>query len=373
MPKSFNNPGRPEIISPTLNVTNIIRSAIELTAKDLQPNDEPLIAKCGEVDLLLSTNKQLRQELVTLIPILYETAFNTEGFPALEKYLWEMVGTLPHLSLLRLALEAVFDEFPEISAIKTKVYRMLKCYLSVTNHPAVHQFQDIHLSTHDFNRVSGANFDSVSGAELDPRPEQSLHTDLNYTYYSVYSQAQRKVARIIQESVEVFFIKCPGCNNSGTQCLNRTSSCPDLRDGISEQLIDPNICNTVLSNLLNKETQTSSHNLSLRDIGAQYSALADDSDTDYISEKESLPGDTQCHFHDTDLKYLDQLQDGNRTSTPVPQNHIPRWVIEEIIHHLPALQILSVEIIVSPGQPVNNQAVNLGIQRVQGVQGMAGR
>ena len=55
---------------------------------------------------------------------------------------------------------------------------MLKCYLSVTNHPAVHQFQDIHLSTHDFDRVSGANFDSVSGAELDPRLEQSLHTDL---------------------------------------------------------------------------------------------------------------------------------------------------------------------------------------------------
>ena len=44
---------------------------------------------------------------------------------------------------------------------------MLKCYFSV-NHPAVHQFQDIHLSTHNFDRVSDANFDSVSGAELDP-------------------------------------------------------------------------------------------------------------------------------------------------------------------------------------------------------------
>ena len=31
------------------------------------------------------------------------------------------------------------------------------------------------------------------------------------------------------------------------------------------------------------------------------------------------------------------------------------------------------EIIVAPGQLANNQAVNLGIQRVQGVQGMAGR
>ena len=86
-----------------------------------------------------------------MIPILYQTAFNAKGFLTLEKYLWETVGTLPHLSLLRLSLDAVFDEFPEISAIQTKVYRMLKCYLSVTNHPAVQQFQDIHLSTHDFD------------------------------------------------------------------------------------------------------------------------------------------------------------------------------------------------------------------------------
>ena len=56
MPTSLNNPGRTETLSPTFNVTNTVRSAIELTAKDLQSNDEPLIAKCGEVDLLLSTN-----------------------------------------------------------------------------------------------------------------------------------------------------------------------------------------------------------------------------------------------------------------------------------------------------------------------------
>ena len=106
--------------------------------------------------------------MVTLIAILYQTAFNTKGFSSLEKYLWEMVGTLPHLSLLRLSLDAVSDEFPEISAIKTKVYCLLKCYLRVTNHPAVHQFQDIHLSNYHFDRVTGTNFDSISGADLDP-------------------------------------------------------------------------------------------------------------------------------------------------------------------------------------------------------------
>ena len=74
----------------------------------------------------------------------------------------------------------------------------------MTNHPAVHQFQDIHLFNHDFDRVAGTNLDSISGANVDPRPEQSLHTDLNDTYYSIFSQAQRRVARIVQESVEVF-------------------------------------------------------------------------------------------------------------------------------------------------------------------------
>ena len=175
---SLNNPGRTETLSPTPNMVNTVRSAIELTASDLQPQDQPLIAKCAfncQVDLLLSTNvtgphhnRQVREELVTLIPLLYQTAFNTEGFLSLEKYLWETVGTLPHLSVLRLALDVIFDEFPKISAIQTKVYYMLKCYLSVTNHPAIHQFQDIYLSNHKFDRVAGTNFDSVSGADLDP-------------------------------------------------------------------------------------------------------------------------------------------------------------------------------------------------------------
>ena len=127
VPPSLNNPGRKETFSPTPNIVNTVRSAIEVTVNDLQPRDEPLIAKCGEVDLLLCTNvtgphhnRQLREELVMLIPILYQTAVNTEGFPSLEKYLWETVGTLPHLSLLRLSLDAVFDEYPEISAIQTK-------------------------------------------------------------------------------------------------------------------------------------------------------------------------------------------------------------------------------------------------------------
>ena len=130
----------------------------------------------------------MQQDICDLLPILYQSAFNTGGFPHLEIYLNETVGSLPYQSLLRLALDSIFEEFPEISAIQTKVYRMLKCHLSVINHSSITQFDDITLSNHNFDRVTGADFHSVSGSES--RPDLLLQTDLNDTYHSVYSQAQ---------------------------------------------------------------------------------------------------------------------------------------------------------------------------------------
>ena len=100
---------------------------------------------------------------------------------------------------MRLALDSVFEEFPEISAIQTKVYRMLKCHLSVINHPSITQFDDISLAYHDFDRVVGPDFHNVSGAES--RPDLSLQTDFNDTYYSVFSQAQRQVYRVTERSL----------------------------------------------------------------------------------------------------------------------------------------------------------------------------
>ena len=111
-----------------------------------------------------------------------------QGFPNLEKYLYETVGPLPYQSLLHLALHSVFEEFPEFSAIQTKVYHMLKCHLSIINHSSITQFDDITLSNHDFDRVAGADFHNVSGSES--RPNLSLQTDFNETYYSMFSQAQ---------------------------------------------------------------------------------------------------------------------------------------------------------------------------------------
>ena len=156
-----------------------------------------------------------------MLPILYQSGFNTEGFPNLEDYLYQTVGSLPCQSLLRLALDSVFEEFPEISAIQTKVYHMLKCHLSVINHSSITQFDDISLSNHDFDRVAGPDFHNISGAES--RPDLSLQTDFNDTYYSVFSQAQRQVYRVTERSL-------------GKLHKDRANSCPDLVQQLNRDL-----------------------------------------------------------------------------------------------------------------------------------------
>ena len=155
----------------------------------------------------------MRNDLCDVIPILYRVGFNTDGFPSLEKYLYETVGTLPYQSLLHIALDSVFEEFPEISAIQTKLYRMFKCHLSIINHTSITQFDDITLSNHDFDRVAGADLHSISGPES--RPDLSLQTDLNETYYSIYSQSQRQVYRVSKRSLDRIH-------------RERANSCPEL-------------------------------------------------------------------------------------------------------------------------------------------------
>ena len=212
--------GRRETLSPTPHSMQTIKSEIELTPNDLETSDQRLTDKCAEIDLQLSThidwkqpNYRLKNDLCEVIPILYWVGYNTDGFPSLEKYLYEIVGTLPYQSLLRIALDSVFEEFPEISAIQSKVYRMLKCHLSIINHTSVTQFDDITLSNHDFDRVAGADLHSVSGPES--RPDLSLQTDLNETYYSVYSQSQRQVYRVTKRSLDKIH-------------RERANSCPEL-------------------------------------------------------------------------------------------------------------------------------------------------
>ena len=294
-PSSPDIKGRQETLSPMPQVPQTVRSAIELTVKDIEPSEQCIIDKCGEVDFQLSNHKdwskpnsRLRQDICKLLPILYQSGFNTEGFPNLEDYLYQTVGSLPCQSLLRLALDSVFQEFPEISAIQTKVYRMLKCHLSMINHSSITQFDDISLSNHDFDRVAGPDFHNVSGAES--RPDLSLQTDFNDTYYSVFSQAQHQVYRVTERSISKLR-------------KDRTNSCPDLVQQLnrdSEQFSTSNWRYTTAherlypdpyENKTNQQTQTEfTLPLQVTDTGAQYSSPSDSSDSSSSDFESDIEG-----------------------------------------------------------------------------------
>ena len=381
--------GRQETLSPTPQVSQTVRSAIEVTAKDFEPSEQRIVDKCGEVDFQLSNhrdwqqpNSRLRQDICDLLPLLYQSGFNTEGFPNLEHYLYQTVGTLPCQSLLRLALDSVFEEFPEISAIQTKVYRMLKCHLSVINHPSITQFDDISLANHDFDRVVGPDFHNVSGAES--RPDLSLQTDFNDTYYSVFSQAQRQVYRVTERSLNKL-------------CKDRANSCPDIVQQLhrdTDRLANSN-CRYTSSNQPvypdpykyrnDQQTQTEIQNiLQVKDTGAQYSSPSDPEDSSSSEFDSDIEGTenitvTRRHIHRRSASSEDLYTNPTpphkrfRTSTPEPVTRQPekepiRCPLKEIINHRPVLQIPPVNLIVAPGRQATN--VQLGRQRVNV---MAGR
>ena len=317
-----------------------------------------------------------------MLPILYQSGFNTEGFPNLEDYLYQTVGSLPCQSLLRLALDSVFEEFPEISAIQTKVYRMLKCHLSIINHSSITQFDDISLSNHDFDRVAGPDFHNISGTES--RPDLLLQTDFNDTYYSVYSQAQRQVCRVTDRSL---------CRLR----KDRANSCPDIVQQLnrdSDHLSNSNWRYTTAHEPLypdpyylknDQQTQTEIVcTLQVKDTGAQYSSPSDSSDTSSSESDSDIEGTENItvakrylHRHSVsseDLYTNPTLPNKRfRTSTPDPPERRPekeplRCLLKEIINHRPALHIPPVDLTVAPGV----QAANVQCGRQQ-VNAMAGR
>ena len=381
--------GRKETLSPTPQVSQTVRSAIEVSVKDFEPSEQRIVDKCGEVDLQLSShrdwqqpNPRLCQDICDLLPLLYQSGFNTEGFPNLEDYLYQTVGTLPCQSLLRLALDSVFEEFTEISAIQTKVYRMLKCHLSVINHTSVTQFDDISLANHDFDRVVGPDFHNVSGAES--RPDLSLQTDFNDMYYSMFSQAQRQVYRVTERS----FRKLR---------KDRANSCPDIVQQLDkdfEHFSNSNGRYTTVNESIypdpylfknDQQTQTEIQDiLQVKDTGAQYSSPSDtneSSSSDFDSDIEGTENITVTRRHinrrsaSSEDLYTNPTPPHKRfrTSTPEPPIRQPekepiRCPLKEIINHRPALQIPPVDLIVAPGRQAAN--VQLGRQRVNV---MAGR
>ena len=192
-----------------------------------------------------------------MLPILYQSGFNTEGFPNLEQYLYEAVGSLPYQSLLRLALDSVFEEFPEISAIQTKVYRMLKCHLSILNHSSTTQFDDISLSNHDFDRVAQAQL-------------------------QVYRVTERSVSRLRKD---------------------RANSCPDIVQQLNrdfDNLSNSNWKYTTAHDQLypdpyylkdDKYTQTElTPTLHAKDTGAQYSSPSDSSESSTSDSDSDIEG-----------------------------------------------------------------------------------
>ena len=165
---------------------------------------------------------------------------------------------------------------------------MLKCHLSIINHSSVTQFDDITLSTHDFDRVSGADFHNVSG--LESRPDLLLQTDFNETYYSMHSQAQRQVYRVTERSV-------------GRICRDRANSCPDIvrqLDRDLDELSNSNRRYTTAHERFyphphyprnNQETQTMpTQLLHIKDTGAQYSSPSDDSDRSSSDSDSDIEG-----------------------------------------------------------------------------------
>ena len=373
--------GRQETLSPTPQVSQTVQSAIEVTVKDFEPSEQRIVDKCGEVDFQLSShrdwqqpNQRLCRDICDLLPLLYQSGFNTEGFPNLEDYLYQTVGTLPCQSLLRLALDSVFEEFPEISAIQTKVYRMLKCHLSVINHSSITQFDDISLANHDFDRVVGPDFHNVSGAES--RPDLSIQTDFNDTYYSVFSQAQRQVYRVIERS----FSKLR---------KDRANSCPDIVQQLHRDTnrlahgnwrytgsIQP-IYSYPYRYKNDQQTQTEIiHRLQVKETGAQYSSPSDKDDSsssDFDSDIEGTENITVTRHHinrrsaSSEDLYTNPIPPHKRfrTSTPEPPVRRPekepiRCPLKEIINHRPALQIPPIDITVAPGRQAAN--VQLGRQ-----------
>ena len=296
--------------------------------------------------------------------------------------MYQTVGTLPCQSLLRLALDSVFEEFPEISSIQIKVYRMLKCHLSVINHLSITQFDDISLANHDFDRVVGPDFHNVSGAES--RPDLSIQTDFNDTYYSVFSQAQRQVYRVTERS----FSKLR---------KDRANSCPDIVQQLhrdTDRLAQGNWTYTGSIQPVHsdpyrykndQQTQTEIiHRIQVKETGAQYSSPSDKDDSsnsDFDSDIEGTENITVTRRHinrrsasSEDLYTNPTLPHKRfRTSMPEPPLRRPekepiRCPLKEIINHRPALQIPPVDITIAPGRQAAN--VQLGRQRVNV---MAGR
>ena len=208
---------------------------------------------------------------------------------------------------------------------------MLKCHLSVINHSSITQFDDISLANHDFDRVVGPDFHNISGTE--GRPDLSMQTDFNETYYSVFSQAQRQVHRVTERSL-------------GRLRKGRANSCPDIVQELNrdfDNLSGSNWRYTTAHEPLypdpyylknDQQTQTEiTYTLQVKDTGAQYSSPSNSSDSssDFDSDIEGTENITVAkrylhrHFVSSEDLYTNPTPPHKRfrTSTPDPPLRLP--------------------------------------------------
>ena len=204
---------------------------------------------------------------------------------------------------------------------------MLKCHLSIINHSSITQFDDISLAYHDFDRVVGPDFHNVSGTES--RPDLSLQTDFNETYYSVFSQAQRQVYRVTERSL-------------GRLRKDRANSCPDIVEQLnrdSDHFSKSNWRYTTANKQVypdpyylknDQQTQTEiTHTLQVKDTGAQYSSPSDSDDSSSSDLDSDIEGTENIkvtkrylhrHFASSEELYTNPMLPHKRfrTSTPEP-------------------------------------------------------
>ena len=148
--------------------------------EDLEYAKRKIYDECAVVDLILSTKgvSHAKQELQSLIPSLYQGRVDVDCFPVLVFFLEEKVGTLPNRSFLRIALDTLFEENPQIKYLQEFFYAHVKCFLAEINSCDYHQFQDI---PDLIDRVSGY---------LYAADEVTLHdtTDFDKTFQSACSK-----------------------------------------------------------------------------------------------------------------------------------------------------------------------------------------
>ena len=135
----------------TITVKAEIKTAPKLSIEESEDEEEleyaqrKIYDECAVVDLILSTKgvTHAKQELRSLIPSLYQGRVDVDCFPALKLYLEEQVGTLPNGSFLRIALDTLFEENPQIKYLQEFFYAHVKCFLAEINSRNYHQFQEI--------------------------------------------------------------------------------------------------------------------------------------------------------------------------------------------------------------------------------------